>query len=198
MLRYEWGFDGCVMSDWGATHNRVKAVAAGCDLTMPGANKTDGEIVEAMERDELEEVLVDEACVNVLTMVQRGLSAKRGGKFDYEKDHNFCRRAAEESAVLLKNEDGVLPLERDKSAAFIGKFAVAPRYQGGGSSCINTKTVTSVMDLAEGMEHITYAPGYDGIYPDEKLIAEAEAAAKEADVAVNFCRTSRQYGDGGD
>ena len=173
VLRYEWGFDGCVMSDWGATHNRVKAVEAGCDLTMPSAKKTNAEIVEAMESGELEEILVNEACVNVLNMAQRGLSAKRGGKFDYEKDHNFCRRAAEESAVLLKNEDGVLPLERDKSAAFIGKFAVAPRYQGGGSSCINTKTVTSVMDLAEGMEHITYAPGYDGIYPNEKLIAEA-------------------------
>lgn len=186
VLRYEWGFDGCVMSDWGATHNRVKAVEAGCDLTMPSAKKTNAEIVEAMESGELEEILVNEACVDVLNMAQRGLSAKRGGKFDYEKDHNFCRRAAEESAVLLKNEDGVLPLERDKSAAFIGKFAVAPRYQGGGSSCINTKTVTSVMDLAEGMEHITYAPGYDGIYPDEKLIAEAEAAAKEADVAVIF------------
>ena len=186
VLRYEWGFDGCVMSDWGATHNRVKAVAAGCDLTMPGANKTDGEIVEAMERDELEEVLVDEACVNVLTMVQRGLSAKRGGNFDYEKDHEFCRRAAAESAVLLKNENDVLPLTKDAKIAFIGKFAEEPRYQGGGSSCINTKTVTSVMDLAESMTNITYAPGYDGIYPDEKLITEAVAAAKEADVAVVF------------
>ena len=74
---------------------------AGCDLTMPSAKKTNAEIVEAMESGELEEILVNEACVNVLNMAQRGLSAKRGRKFDYEKDHNFCRRAAEESAVLL-------------------------------------------------------------------------------------------------
>ena len=186
VLRGEWGFDGCVMSDWGATHNRVKAVAAGCDLTMPSATKTDHEIVEAVKSGALPEALVDEACVHVLTMASRGLEGKGGGTFDYDRDHAFCRRAAAESAVLLKNEDGVLPLDRKQEAVFIGDFAAHPRFQGGGSSHIHTRTATSAMDIAQAMEHVAFVSGYKGVEPDENLIAEAVEAAKTAKTAVIF------------
>lgn len=190
VLRKEWGFDGLVMSDWGATHDRVAAVEAGCTLTMPSASETDGEIVEAVRNGTLSEEALDHACEQVLTLAFKAAEHHREGVvFDYEADHALAKEIAEQSMVLLKNEDAVLPLTENQKVVFIGGFAENPRYQGGGSSHINSFKVTNAYETAKAAGYsVTYAKGYkeQGMEPDEMLIAEAKAAARAADAAVVF------------
>ena len=185
ILRGEWGFDGCVVSDWGATHDRARAVAGGCDLTMPGEPRTDGEVASAIRGGMLAESLVDSAAEHVLGLVERCQTAKKGGEIDFVRAHALVREAAAESAVLLKN-NGILPLEKGQKIAFIGKFAKSPRYQGGGSSHVNTEHAVSAWEAVQGVADVVYAQGYDSIHPDETLIEEAVALAKKSDVAVIF------------
>ncbi|MDD3334561.1 MAG: glycoside hydrolase family 3 C-terminal domain-containing protein [Eubacteriales bacterium] len=188
ILRGEWGFDGYVMSDWGAVSDRVAGIAAGLDLEMPasgGAN--DKRIVDAVRAGELDEKDVDHAVECILTVSERYLqNAKPETPWDMEAQHELARKAAAECMVLLKNDGGLLPLQKGDSIAVIGKFAKEPRYQGGGSSHINSFKVTSLMDALEGQSGVTYAQGYDTVSeePDHQMIAEAVAAAKAAKVAV--------------
>ena len=185
VLRGEWGFDGCVISDWTATHNRAKAVAGGCDLTMPGEPHTDVNVANPVKGGMLPEVLLDSAAENVLGLVEKGIATKKGGIIDFAGAHALVREAAAESAVLLKN-NGALPLRQDQKIVFIGKFAEEPRFQGGGSSHVNTQHVVSALEAVKPIAKIAYCQGYESITPDEALTAEAVAAAKKADVAVIF------------
>lgn len=185
VLRSEWGFDGCVISDWGATHNRAKAVAAGCDLTMPGEPNTDDRVSNPVKAGVLPEVLLDAAAGNVLGLVEKSLNQKKGGKLDFERGHALALEAAENSAVLLKNE-GALPLSCKQKIAFIGAFAEKPRYQGGGSSHVNTQQVVSALQAVKGVAEVGYVKGYETIAPDAALIEEAAKLAKQSDVAVIF------------
>ena len=188
VLRDEWGFEGYVMSDWGAVSDRVKGVAAGLDLEMPGSGGTnDKRIVAAVKNGQLDEKDVDESVRRILKIVDRyTASRKPETPWDMEAQHALARKMAGECMVLLKNDDAVLPFAADDKVAVIGKFAKAPRYQGGGSSHINSFKVESLMDALEGNGNITYAQGYDIVNeePDEALIAEAVKAAKAADKAV--------------
>lgn len=195
VLRNEWGFDGYVMTDWGAMNERVEALKAGCNLEMPASGgATDAEIVAAVKDSTLEETVLDACCEEFLNIVFRYVeNCDREAKFDMEKDHETARQIEEECIVLLKNAGDILPLSNDVKAAFIGKYAAVPRYQGGGSSHINSFKVESAIDAAEAFdyikkENITYAQGFDDIEDkaDEKLAAEAVEAAKNADVAVIF------------
>lgn len=188
VLRDEWGFDGYVMSDWGAVSDRVKALEAGLDLEMPSSGGVnDRLIVEAVREGRLDEKLLDQAVERILTVNQRYLSqAKPETPWDREAQHELARHAAGRSMVLLKNEGNILPLQKHQKVAVIGQFARKPRYQGGGSSHINSFKITSLMDALAGNPHITYADGYDlkKDEPDEALIAEAVRTARQADVAV--------------
>lgn len=188
ILRGEWGFDGYVMSDWGAVSDRVAGVAAGLDLEMPSSGGTnDRRIVEAVRAGKLDEKVVDLAAERILTINYRYLeNAKPDTVWDKEAQHELARKLAAECMVLLKNDDGILPLSEDESVAVIGKFAKEPRYQGGGSSHINSFKVTGLMDALEGVANVAYAQGYDILneQPDESLIAQAVKAAKMAKVAV--------------
>ncbi|MEH7492606.1 glycoside hydrolase family 3 C-terminal domain-containing protein [Neobacillus niacini] len=191
LLRKEWGFEGLVVSDWGATHNRVGAVAAGTDLTMPSATKTDEDIVKAVQEGKLSESDLDSACTNLLKLVLKAIVQRKDGvEFDYEGDHDLARKISAESMVLLKNDEDLLPLKKDKKIAFIGAFAKAPRYQGGGSSHINSFKVSNAYDVASQFMagNLTYAQGYqtDSLENDANLVQEAVAVAKGADVAVIF------------
>lgn len=186
ILRGEWGFEGLVMSDWCAVHNRLGAVEAGCDLTMP-AEDTDDEIVKAVQEGRLTEEALDSACENLLALAFR--AQENQGKdvvFTYEKDHELARRIAAESMVLLKNEDAVLPLKREERVAFIGPFVEKPRFQGGGSSHITCFKISSVPEAAKekGLQ-LLYAKGCaeDGT-TDETMLNEAAALAKGADKVV--------------
>lgn len=187
-LRDQWGFDGYVMSDWGAVNNRVEDLKAGLDLEMPGSmGVNDKLIVGAVLSGELDESVVDETVERILNIVFRYEENRdRNAVFDKDKDHEMARKVAEETIVLLKN-DGVLPLADQQKVAFIGKYAKTPRYQGGGSSHINSHKITSALEAADGL-NVIYAQGFDDVEDktDEKLLTEAVELAKGADVAVIF------------
>lgn len=201
VLRDEWGFEGLVMTDWGAMDERVPSLKAGLDLEMPDCHgETDKLIVKAVQSGELEEPVLDTAVERILTMVDKYLTARKGidpasmvhplpssveRGYDVAAHHALARTTAEQSAVLLKNED-ILPLQKDKKIAFIGKFAKVPRIQGGGSSHINNTSVESALDAAG--DSVSYAQGFhiDEETTDETLLQEAITLAKESDVAVIF------------
>lgn len=195
ILRDEWGFDGYVMTDWGAMNERVEALKAGCNLEMPASGgKTDKEIVDAVRSGELDETVLDQRCEEFLNIIFRYIENRdENAVFDREKDHEKARHIEEESIVLLKNEDSILPLSPEQKTAFIGKYAAAPRFQGGGSSHINSFKTESAMDALEivdgiNKENIIYAQGYDDLEDktDDALLQEAVEAAKRAETAVIF------------
>ncbi len=189
VLRDEWGFDGYVMSDWGAVNDRVKGLKAGLELEMPASGgTTDKEIVEAVKKGELDEDVLDRAVERILNIVFKFVDNRQEGKFDMEEDHKLAAKIEAESMVLLKNE-GVLPLPtQGKKIAFIGKFAEAPRFQGGGSSHINSFKITGALEAAKEVAQVTYAQGYDikEDVIDQDMLNQAVETAKEADVAVIF------------
>ena len=189
VLRDQWGFEGYVMSDWGAVNDRVKGLKAGLELEMPGSGgNTDKEIVEAVKNGELEESVLDRAVERILNIVFKFTDNRQVGKFDLEEDHKLAAKIAGESMVLLKNE-GVLPLPaQGKKIAFIGKFAETPRFQGGGSSHINSFKITSALEAVKEVAEVTYAQGYDVKEDviDQAMLDQAVETAKEADVAVIF------------
>lgn len=190
ILRNEWGFDGYVMTDWGAMNDRVSALKAGCDLEMPSSGGgTDEEIVEAVKTGKIPEELLDEAVLRLMQITYRYQENKRKeSALDLKADHETARRIEEECIVLLKNEDDILPLHKGRKVAYIGKYAAKPRYQGGGSSHINSFQVESALDMAEDKQNIIYAQGYDDSKDvmDEKMIKEAVEAARNAEAAVIF------------
>lgn len=196
ILRDEWGFDGYVMSDWGAVNDRVPDLEAGLDLEMPSSHgMNDKLIVEAVKNGSMSESVVDTAVERILNIIFRFEENRdKTAVFDRDKDHELARKIARETIVLLKN-DGILPLKEDDNIAFIGEFAVKPRYQGGGSSHINSHRITSAMDEVSGKSNITFAQGYyaDKDEIDEKLIKEAVKTAKAAKVAVIFAGLPDQY-----
>ena len=207
ILREKWGFEGFVVTDWGAVKDRAKGLAAGLDLEMPGASagKTQG-ILKALESGDLDEADLDEAVRNILKFVsdamEAGLTVSEEEPFDRTAARAFSQEAAENSAVLLKNaetEDGAaLPLKETDRVVFIGPFAVKPRYQGAGSSHVNAAHRTAAMECVSGLP-VRYVPGYDAkeTDPDSKaacaLREEAAAAAQEADAAVIFAGLPEAY-----
>ncbi len=190
VLRKEWGFDGYVMTDWGAICDRVTGIQNGLDLEMPGSlGIRDKKIVAAVKAGTLDEKLLDTAVENILNIVYRYHENKKPDTpWDKEAHHALAADLATDCMVLLKNDDHILPLKKGASIAFIGEFAEKPRFQGGGSSHINSFKVTSALDAVKGIDGITYAKGYD-ITTDstsDELVAEAVTAARQAEVAVIF------------
>jgi beta-glucosidase len=196
VLREEWGFDGLVVSDWGAVANRAAAVAAGCDLAMPAPGApSDAELADAVRAGQLPESVLDQAVARVAALADRAVAGRRAttgygaAKYDADAHHALARTAAARSIVLLKNDSGLLPLSPSQSLAVIGVFAAEPRFQGGGSSHVNPTRVESPLEaLKGGSRSVAYAPGFslDGKGADGALVAEAVAAARGADVAVLF------------
>lgn len=196
VLREDWGFDGLVVSDWGAVNDRVAGVAAGLDLEMPSSGgRTDAQLVAAVRAGELAESVLDTAAQRAIDLVRK---AERRpavtGPLDVDRHHALAREAAGRSIVLLKNEGGVLPLAPEQKIAVIGAFATEPRFQGAGSSLINPTRVDNALDglRAAGGDRVTYAAGFaveGGAVAasgrsEEELRAEAVAVASASDVAV--------------
>lgn len=190
VLRKDWGFDGVVMTDWGACNNHAEGVAAGCELEMPRSGDGDDQLLlEAVQSGQVPMEVLDEAARRMLTLISRYETNHREGEvFDRDMQHHMARRIAREAMVLLKNEGDVLPLRGNKKIAFIGKFAKEPRFMGGGSSHINASHVTSALDAVRSVSPVTYAQGYDTQCDqiDPALVQEAVQAAAAADVAVMF------------
>lgn len=197
ILRGEWGFDGFVVSDWGAVVDRVKALAAGLDLEMPGGDRsTDKEIEEAVKSGVLKESILDEAVYRILSVSAKCLAEEENASgMDLEEGHAEAVRIARECIVLLKNDDGILPLGRKEKIVFIGEFAKAPRYQGGGSSHINIRKNTSAAETAAKYGDVAYERGYSltDEKENEELLASAVKAAKESDAAVLFIGLPDSY-----
>ena len=195
ILREEWGFDGFLVTDWSACDERVKGLVAGQDLEMPDSGGVnDRLIVEAVQKGEIEEAVLDQAVARILTIIFRYVDHRdESAQFDREKHHEAAREAACQSMVLLKNDamaDGsrLLPLKKGGRYAFIGSFAKEPRYQGGGSSHINAYRVTNALKECAGYGVIRFAEGFaaEQDATDAAKLAEAVQAAKESDAAVIF------------
>lgn len=186
IARDEWGFNGLIMTDWGAMNDRIKAVKAGLDLEMPGCNgETDEQIVVAVNNGELDEKLVDICATRITALI---LATKDNIKKDIDiNSHNeLARKIARESAVLLEN-DGILPLNKKTKVLIVGAFAKKPRYQGAGSSRINTIAVNSLIDELQRQKiDFEYCQGYDRdeVTINETLLNEAKNKAKDFDVVV--------------
>ena len=216
VLRDEWGFEGLVMSDWGAMNNRVEALKAGLELEMPSSHgETDKLIVEAVNNGSLPIDILDKAVRRVLELVDKSITNKKEITYNKEEHHKLAKETAVNSAVLLKN-NGLLPLSGNQKVAFIGKFAKVPRIQGGGSSHINCFKTESALDAIanasgsticeetctqkEGQSFIlrnadgtlncgfSYSQGYDTDKDEinQQLIDEAVQNAAAADIAVIF------------
>ena len=196
VLRKDWGFDGYVMSDWGAVNDRVAGVHAGLDLEMPSSGGyNDAKIVAAVKAGTLDEADVDLACERVLNIVFRyAENAKPETPWDKDAEHLHAADIAGDCMVLLKNEDKVLPLDKTADVVFIGEFAETPRFQGGGSSHINCHKITSAMEAAEGML-VDYAPGYSlkRDCTSEAMLAEAVEKARFSKAAVVFAGLPDSY-----
>lgn len=190
ILRDEWGFKGYVMTDWGAVADRAKGIEAGLDLEMPASGGVnDAKIVEAVKAGRLDEKLVDKAVENMLKVLFDYVDNPHDDAvFDNERDHKKAVQIESECAVLLEN-NGILPLKKDAKVLYVGEYAKSPRYQGGGSSHINSCKVTSAFDTAtEKGRSVSYAKGFPG---DRDLYDESEARAavekaKSAAVVVVF------------
>ena len=189
VLRKEWGFEGYVVSDWGAVSDRVAGLAAGLDLEMPSSGGiNDKKIVEAVRSGKLDEAVVDQAVERILNIIFRFTeNAKPDTPWDKEAQHQLAAEIAADCMVLLKNDDKILPLRKEDTVAFIGEFADKPRFQGGGSSHINCFRTTSALEAAAGLP-VLYAQGYSATKAaaTEEQIAEAVAAAKKAKIAIVF------------
>lgn len=190
ILRNEWGFEGLVVSDWGAVHDRVAALKGGVDLEMPGPQERRVKaVVEAIRTGNLDEALLNESVRRILRIVFKAAETPKGGEFDAAAHHALARAIAAEGIVLLKN-DGTLPLKNVQQIAVIGRAAKEPHFQGGGSSHINATQIDIPFDelrQAAGETELTYAEGYaadDSSQP--ALIDEAVVAARAAQVALLY------------
>ena len=192
VLKDKWGFDGFVVTDWGAGKDPVKGVEAGLDLVMPGPREDhEKAIVAAVEAGKLDEEKVDKAVTNILEAFFWGVEnspkdVKPSDDSTRKHDYEFARELAEGSAVLLKN-NRVLPIRKDKKVLFVGEFAKNPRYQGSGSSHINSAFVSNACDCVKDKD-ITFVQGYEtGDTKHNYLLREqAVEAAENADIIVIF------------
>lgn len=186
ILRAECGFNGMVVTDWGAMNDRIEGFRAGCDLNMPGGSDyMEKEVLQAVKNGTLPERCIDDSARRVLKLVFRAVETLREkAACDYEAHHALAKRAAAEGAVLLKNESGILPLQQGAKIAVIGAMAKNLRYQGAGSSHINPTRLSQPLDF---LPDAIYAPGCDerGDTTDA-LLDEARTVAEGADVAVIF------------
>lgn len=199
ILRNEWGFDGVVVSDWGAVNNRVKGLAAGNDLEMPSSTGSGAKkIVDAVMNGELDISILDERVLKILELIKKAAdNIIPDFQYDEDADHQLARKIASRSMVLLKN-DGLLPLDKSAKIAVIGELAKIPRYQGAGSSIINPTKMDNAYDqLAAAGCSLTYAQGYERTLAKAKKnpahIKEAVEVAKAADTVLLFIGLTDDY-----
>jgi beta-glucosidase len=192
ILRDEWGFDGIVITDWGASNDHALGVAAGSNLEMPNPGLDSArELIAAVESGKISMADVDARCDELLDAVMTLYvnAQNRKEEFDKNTHHAIARKAAAESAVLLKNEDSILPLKKGARVAIIGDFAFVPRYQGAGSSLVNPTRVETVADMISSydLQVVGMSRGYSrNGQEDAETRKEALDLAQKADVVLFF------------
>lgn len=202
VLRTEWGFDGAVMTDWGAVHERVESLKAGLDLEMPGDTAICRKrIIDGIASGELSMEDLDKAVTNILKLIERCTKTEKTDTVDWDENNKLASEIAEDSAVLLKN-DGVLPLDKNKKYCVIGDLFEKMRYQGVGSSMINPTRLTTPKNAFDQKKIIyDFARGYDEnkLTPQEDLIEEAIKKAKDHKLVLFFAGlTDYVESEGGD
>lgn len=193
ILRGEWGYDGMVVTDWGGSNNHVKGIKCRSNLEMPNPGLDSArQVIAAIENGTLTKAELDLCVDDLLDAILETTEAAKGHstEFDIEGHHALAREAASQCAVLLKNEGKILPLAEGTKVAVIGDFAFKPRYQGAGSSMVNTTKLESFIEIAQessALEIVASSAGYrrNGD-PDEAMKNEAVEAAKQADVVLYF------------
>ena len=193
ILRNEWGYDGVVLTDWGGENDRVKGLIAGNEMEMPGAGgDTVRDIMVAIKEGRLEESVLDENIDRLLDLILTTSKPFEGDKkyeFDVEKHHAFAVKCAEESMVLLKNEDNILPLKEKTKVALFGDFAMTPRYQGAGSSLVNCTKLENTLDIVKeyDFEYLGHEKGFHRFGKKSNgLIKKALKLANKAEVVVVY------------
>lgn len=202
ILRDEWGFKGFVVTDWGAVNDRAKGLLAGNNLEMPGSGELNrNKIIEAVKAGQIPQKRLDEMVSQLLAMILQGdASRDKNAKYDVETHHEFARKVAGETIVLLKNENGILPIDakKNKKIAIVGEFAKNPRYQGAGSSQVNPTKLSNAFDELKKIfgndVSLEYAAGYDveGM-ATEAMLKDAQNAAKSSDLTIVFAGLPDSY-----
>lgn len=191
ILRNEFEYDGVVLSDWTATVHKVLSHKNGLDLET-GSNGRSAELLDAVEKKEISVEEIDRHVRYILELIDKAAEMKSGNEIDWESHHELTRKAANESIVLLKNENHMLPLDSksDIKIAVIGKFAVTPRYRGAGSSCLNPKKIDEPLSYICEYAKTEYAEGYEEETINSDLIDEACEKAKGKDAVIVFTGTT--------
>ena len=193
ILRDDWGFDGFVVSDWGACNDFTEGVRAGSHLEMPSTGgDSPRQLIQAVQEGRITEAEVDvrvDELLDVMLATRAAVDKVKGSKFDVEKHHAFARKASEQSIVLLKNENNILPLKKGSKVAVIGEFAQKARYQGAGSSVVNCTKLDNTMDVIGNFD--LDVAGFEAGYPrhgapDSSMIAKAAELAKKADYVLLY------------
>ena len=193
ILRDQWGFDGFVVSDWGASNDHVLGVAAGSHLEMPSTGgDSDEELIAAVKAGKISEELVDrrvDELLDVVLSTRAAVEPMKGRSFDEDAHHAAAMRASEQSIVLLKNDNNILPLKKGSRVAVIGEFARKARYQGAGSSVVNCTRLDHAMDVMKNfdLDVVGFEAGYPRSGPgDPKMQAKAVELAKQADYVLLY------------
>ncbi|MET0401666.1 MAG: glycoside hydrolase family 3 protein, partial [Cystobacter sp.] len=202
VLRGEWGFDGVVVSDWGAIDVRAESLVAGCDLEMPGfSGRGDADLLRDVRSGQVPLAVLDAAVTRILQLIERTAGAREAGHtYDPEAHHALAYRVAAEGTVLLKNEGSLLPVDPSSHLAVIGAFAEVPRYQGAGSSELFPTRLEDALGalrarVTQAGGGLTYAPGYDrrAEQADPALLDEAREAARGAQTVLLFIGLPESY-----
>lgn len=185
VLKQEWGFEGAVISDWWAVNDRVESFKAGMDLEMPQNPINDELLLKAAKSGEIPMEQLDDSCRRILALAAKYGSLEKTVA-DYEAHHGLARRAAGESIILLKNEDGILPLSPNGNLLILGSFAETPRYQGVGCSIVNPRKLLNPLDeIRKIASKVDYAAGYDlNNETNDELIDEAIEKARKAETVI--------------
>ena len=190
ILRKEWGYDGMVVTDWGGSNSYVEGVRTGMNLEMPAAGDDSPlQLIAAVKKGEIDEKTVDERVDQLLDVILTTTAVKPEPAPDVQTQHDTVRATSEKCVVLLKNQDGILPLKADAKVAVIGDFAGHPRYQGAGSSMVNAQTVDEPLPLLKAYftNCVGYAQGFERLdKPNQQLTDEAIALAKQADCVLLY------------
>lgn len=196
ILKKEWNFEGITITDWGANNQRVDGLIAGNELEMPGGRGNGvEEIIEAVKNQQITEEYLNQIVERILNIAFK-CAERKLEQYDKEEHHKIAQTIAEESIVLLKNENNLLPLQNTQNIAVIGDMAKTPRYQGAGSSTINPYKLDNAYDSLLS-ENITfkYAQGYERIESenDKALLKEAEELAQTSDIVLLFVGLTENY-----
>jgi beta-glucosidase len=195
-LREEFGFEGFVMSDWWAVHDRAKALKATLELEMPVSDKSAAVLQEAYDCGEINDEDINSALERLLKIVYKAYENRksRAPEYDLDKQHNFAKEVALEAITLLKNEERILPINKEKikKLAIIGQYAVSPVFQGGGSACVTPTKVDNAFDIIKEFAgediKIEYSTGYSiwAPVPGVEMLSQAMEVASESDMSLVF------------